>query len=116
MYADMEHWSEIRRRVLTGELSKRQACEQYQIHWKTLVKILRHEEPPGYRRLQPARRPTIEPVLPVIRQILDEDAKAANSLEELRDLRVNDFSKEGDGQQERPVPEENLDSTDGRQP
>ena len=76
VYANMEHWSEIRRRVLTGELSKRQACEQYQIHWKTLVKILMHEEPPGYRRLQPARRPTIEPALPVIRQILDEDTKA----------------------------------------
>ena len=59
VYANMEHWSEIRRRVLTGELSKRQACEQYQIHWKTLVKILMHEEPPGYRRLQPARRAAI---------------------------------------------------------
>ena len=43
VYANMELWSEIRRRVLTRELSKRQACEEYQIHWKTLVKILAHE-------------------------------------------------------------------------
>ena len=75
MYANMEFWSEIRRRVLTGEISKREACQEYEIHWKTLVKILTHEEPPGYRRTHPRRR-TIEPMLPVIRQILDADTKA----------------------------------------
>ena len=26
VYADMEQWTEIRRRVLTGEISKRAAC------------------------------------------------------------------------------------------
>lgn len=76
MYADMELWAEIRRRVLTGEISKREACRTYEIHWLTLKKILTHEEPPGYRRTKPSRRPTIEPVLPIIRQILDDDAKA----------------------------------------
>ena len=76
MYADMEQWAEIRRRVLTGEVSKRQACRMYEIHWATLKKILAHEEPPGYRRNHPRRRPTIEPVLPVIRQILADDASA----------------------------------------
>ncbi|MBX7106741.1 MAG: hypothetical protein K1X57_21885 [Gemmataceae bacterium] len=76
MYANAEPWSEIRRRVLTGGLSKRQACEQYRIHWKTLAKILTHEKPPGYRRMRPARRRTIEPLLPMIRQILDDDGKA----------------------------------------
>src|SRR5262245_20274438 len=72
----MDQWAEIRRRVLTGEISKREACRLYDIHWLTLKKILSHEEPPGYRRLAPPRRPTIEPVLPVIRQILDDDTKA----------------------------------------
>lgn len=76
MYADMEQWSEIRRRVLTGEISKRDACKQYGLHWLTLKKILTHEEPPGYRRVKPPRRPTIEPVLPILRQILEADAKA----------------------------------------
>jgi hypothetical protein len=34
--------------------------------------LLEHEEPPGYRRSRVPRRPTVEPVLPIIRQILDE--------------------------------------------
>ena len=33
VYADMELWAEIRRRVLTGEISKRDACRMYEIHW-----------------------------------------------------------------------------------
>lgn len=35
-----------------------------------------HEEPPGYERKRPIHRPKIEPVLPIIRQILDADATA----------------------------------------
>jgi transposase len=76
VYTDMEQWTEIRRRVLVEGMSKRQACKQFAINWKTLRKILTHEEPPGYRRVKPPRRPTIEPVLPIIRQILDDDTKA----------------------------------------
>jgi len=76
VFANMELWAEIRRRVLTGEISKRQACREYEIHWATLKKILAHEEPPGYRRTRPPRRPTIDPVLPIIRQILADDATA----------------------------------------
>jgi hypothetical protein len=45
----MERWSKVRRLVLAGKLSKRQACEKYKRHWDTLQKILQHEEPPGYR-------------------------------------------------------------------
>ena len=47
MYTNMELWSEVRRRVLTGELSKRQARKEYSLHWDTLQKILQHEAPPG---------------------------------------------------------------------
>src|SRR5262245_52008915 len=72
----MEQWTEIRRRVLTNEISKREACRQYEIHWLTLKKILAHEEPPGYRRSRPPRRPKIDPVLPIIRAILDADRTA----------------------------------------
>ena len=54
MFADMELWTEIRRRVLTREISKRAACRIYEIHWATLKKILAHVEPPGYRRSRPA--------------------------------------------------------------
>jgi transposase len=76
VYTNMEQWTEIRRRVLVEGLSKRQACKQFAINWKTLQKILTNEEPPGYRRVKPPRRPTIEPVVPVIRQILEADTKA----------------------------------------
>ena len=38
----MDHWTEIRRRVLTERLSKRRACEEYGIHWKTLEKMLEY--------------------------------------------------------------------------
>jgi hypothetical protein len=37
------------------------------LRWATLKKILEHEEPPGYRRSRLPRRPTVEPVLPIIR-------------------------------------------------
>jgi len=72
----MEQWAEIRRRVLTDEISQREACRQYAIHWLTLKKILAHAEPPGYRRSRPPRRPKIDPVVPVIRAILDADRSA----------------------------------------
>jgi transposase len=68
----MELWAEIRRRVLNGEISRRRACAEYEIHWETLQKILTHPEPPGYRLTQ--RRPSkLEPFLPVIEEILKSD-------------------------------------------
>ncbi|MBX7106712.1 MAG: hypothetical protein K1X57_21740 [Gemmataceae bacterium] len=39
MCANRKPRREIRSRVLSGGLSKRQACEQYQIRGKTLAKI-----------------------------------------------------------------------------
>ena len=76
MYGDMEFWTEVRRRVLTGELSKRAACREYEINWRTLKKILEHEEPPGYRLSKPRHRPKIEALLPVIEEILKSDQLA----------------------------------------
>jgi transposase len=75
VYANMEQWAEIRRQVLVEGLSRREACRIYQLHWNTLQKILTHEEPPGYRRVKPVRRPIIEPVLPIIHQILTSDCR-----------------------------------------
>lgn len=48
----MEMWTEVRRLVLTREITKRAACIKYGLHSKTLRKILEHVEPPGYRRTQ----------------------------------------------------------------
>ena len=72
MITDMELWSEVRRRVLNGEISKRAACEQYGIHWQTLQKMLEFPEPPGYR-LTKSRGSKLDPFLPVIDEILRSD-------------------------------------------
>ena len=71
---DMELWSEVRRRVLTGEISKRAACREYNIHWQTLQKMLQHAEPPGYRR-EKSRPSKLDTFLPVIEEILASDRK-----------------------------------------
>ncbi|HEU4705554.1 MAG TPA: IS21 family transposase [Solirubrobacterales bacterium] len=76
MYTNMENWAEIRRRVLVDGLSRRAACREYGIHWKTLRKILTHTEPPGYRRALLKRPSILEPLLPVVHQILKDDRKA----------------------------------------
>ena len=72
----MEIWTEVRRRVLTGELSRRKACLEYGLHWTTLKKILSEVEPPGYRRAGPRQRPKMTPFLPRIAEILEADKRA----------------------------------------
>ena len=72
----MELWTEIRRQVLTGQMSRREACRRYGLHWVTLKKILEYDEPPGYRRTKPPRRPKIDPFRPIIQAILDADRSA----------------------------------------
>jgi transposase len=72
----MEFWKDVRRQVLTGELSQRAAMKQYGLGWHTLKKILTHDEPPGYRLSQPRKKRILEPFLPIIRQILEDDRQA----------------------------------------
>src|SRR5512144_3175618 len=72
----MENWAGIRRRVLVDGPSKRAACRELDIHWGTPQKILRHPEPPGYRRAAPRPRPKLDPFLGVLHQILEDDRKA----------------------------------------
>ena len=72
----MEFWTEVRRQVLVEGLSKRGACDRFDISWHTLVKILKNEEPPGYQQKQPRRKPKIETFLPIIAEILKADQKA----------------------------------------
>jgi transposase len=71
---DMELWSEVRRRVLTGELSKRAACREYGVHWQTLEKMLAHSEPPGYQKTA-KRTSKLDPFVPIIEEILSSDRK-----------------------------------------
>jgi transposase len=76
VFTNMEQWAEIRRRVLTGELSKREACREYDLHWQTLKKILSSAEPPPFRPKVPRAKPRLGPFLPVIHQILEADRQA----------------------------------------
>jgi transposase len=72
----MELWSEIRRRVLTGEISMRQACSAYHLNFRTVRKIVRHAEPPPLRAPQSRAKPVLGPFLPALRQIIDDDRHA----------------------------------------
>lgn len=72
VFTNMEIWVEVRRRVLTGELSKRAACREYEIHWQTLEKILSHSESPGYQKTKP-RSSIVDAFEPVIEEILKSD-------------------------------------------
>jgi transposase len=72
----MHFWTEIRRLVLTKQKSKRAICEEYDLHWKTLQKILNHAEPPGYRQRQPRAKPKLQRFLPLIQEILEQDKKS----------------------------------------
>jgi len=72
----MEFWKEVRRQVLTNELSQRAAMKKYGLGWHTLKKILAHAEPPGYRQSKPRPKRKLEPFLAIIDQILDEDRQA----------------------------------------
>ncbi len=76
VFKDMEKWVEIRRRVLCKEISKRQACRDYNVPWRTLTRILEHVEPPGYqlKRARPKRK--LERFLPIIHEILERDRQA----------------------------------------
>jgi transposase len=72
----MEHWAEIRRRVLVNGESKRSIQREHQLHWKTLQKILSQPEPSGYQQAKPRARTKLGPFLPIIDAILRQDRDA----------------------------------------
>jgi len=74
--SDMEFWKEVRRHVLTNELSQRAACAKYHLGWHTLKKILAHAEPLGYRTSRPRKKGKLEPFLPIIHEMLEADLQA----------------------------------------
>jgi transposase len=76
VYTDMNLWTEVRRFVLVENNSKRSACVKFQIHWKTLNKMLEHPAPPGYRKPKVPRAKKIDKVLPVLHAWLEADRQA----------------------------------------
>ena len=77
----MQLWSEIRRRVLAGEISLRQACSEYGLNFRTVRKIVRHAEPPPFRAPPPRRKPVLGPFLAVIQQITMVRCGAGSNIE-----------------------------------
>jgi transposase len=72
----MQLWSEVRRRVLSGELSLRQAAAEYHLNFRTVQKIVAQAEPLPFRPPAPRAKPVLGPFLPLIQQILDDDRLA----------------------------------------
>ena len=76
MDRDLEQWTEVRRRVLTGEWSKRPACVACGRHWQSLKKMLEHVEPPGRVERRRRPRPKLEAFRPIIHGWLEADKAA----------------------------------------
>src|SRR6516162_6833958 len=72
----MELWSQIRRRIRTGEISMRQACIEYHLNFRTVRKIVRQPEPTPFHTPLPRARPVLGPFLDIVRQIIDADRHA----------------------------------------
>ncbi len=76
MITDMDKWTNIRRDVLVNGMSKREACRKYKLNFRTIQKILKHQEPPGYRRKATRAKPKLGKFIPIIHEILEADRKA----------------------------------------
>jgi transposase len=76
VFTNMQLWSEIRRRLRSGELSLRQACREYRLNFRTVRKVLRQPQPAPAHRPLTRPQPVLGPFLGTIRQILDADRHA----------------------------------------
>ena len=54
-------------------ISEREAASRFGIARETVRKMLRHAEPPGYRRREPPKRPKLAPFTDIIDLILEVD-------------------------------------------
>ena len=68
-------------------LSQREAASRFGIARETVKKMLRHSEPPGYRRRQPPKRPKLAPFrqarFPAVKSLDSFDFKAIASLNKM---------------------------------
>ncbi|MCU9850251.1 IS21 family transposase [Defluviimonas sp. WL0024] len=72
MYA-VDLYGRVRLACHVGGMSKSEAARMFGIDRKTVAKILKHSVPPGYRRSKPPVRPKLDPFIPIIDQILEDD-------------------------------------------
>ncbi len=75
MITDMEKWARIRRDVLVDGMSRREACNKYNLNFRTIQKILNRPEPPEAREKSTRDKPKIGPFIGIIHAILEADKK-----------------------------------------
>ena len=75
MIREMEKWTTIRRAVLVDKMSRREACRKYKLNFRTIVKILKHPEPPAKPKEHVREKLKIGPFIGVIQEILQADKK-----------------------------------------
>jgi hypothetical protein len=69
MYS-VDIYNRVRRACLKDGMSAREAARYFNKDRKTIAKMLRHALPPGYRRSEAPRRPTLDDYVGVIDEIL----------------------------------------------
>ena len=74
MYS-VDLYSRVRRACHVEGMNKSAAGRLFGIDRKTVAKILKHSVPPGYRRAAAPPRPKLDPFIPVIDQILEDDKR-----------------------------------------
>jgi len=72
MYS-VDLYARVRRACHVEGMSKSAAARLFGIDRKTVAKMLKHAVPPGYRRERPPVRPKLDPFIPIIDRILEED-------------------------------------------
>ncbi|MET3763148.1 transposase [Sphingomonas sp. UYEF23] len=72
----MESYAAVRRFVFIEGNSRREAARVFGLNRETVAKMCRFSLPPGYTRKEPAAKPKLGPLLPVIDAILEADQTA----------------------------------------
>ena len=91
----VELYGRVRLAVLRDGMSRREAARVFGIDRGTVSKILRHSVPPGYRRSKPPVRPKLDPFIPVIDRILEDDR---SQLKKQRHMAKRIFERLRDGE------------------
>ena len=72
MYS-VDIYNRVRRACLKNGMSSRETARYFNKDRKTIAKMLRHALPPGYRRSEAPRRPTLDGYVGIIDEILCTD-------------------------------------------
>ncbi len=72
----VESYAAVRRFVFLEGHSRREAARVFGQNRETVAKMCRFSLPPGYTRKEPAAKPKLGPLLPVIDAILKADQTA----------------------------------------